>query len=316
MDLITQEHQQEIAELANSLAGKYRIEKLLGIGGMGNVYQVRSADNKKFALKVTRSDLLNDKETRQRLETELSVLKLLEHQSIVRLVDSNWISDDMCYLIMELLEGGTVEDKIEQEGAFSLNNAVKLIHQISLGMQYAHLNGVIHRDLKPSNILLDVQGNAKITDFGLSKSDTFKMDLTKTGETVGTAYYMAPEQFRGEGPTKYMDIYSLGIIAFELISALKPFENPNYVAVATMHFKEPVPKLRKVNQEIPQWYQEFVETCCEKKTKDRFSTMFEATQALEYFASNTGIELENTVSKEPSKILNKKGVISKIKSFF
>ena len=151
----------------------------------------------------------------------------------------------MCYLVMELLDGGNVEEKLDQEQCFSLNYAVKLIHQVTLGMQYAHLNGVVHRDLKPANILLDGKGNVKITDFGLSKSDTFKMDLTKTGETVGTAYYMAPEQFRGEVPTKYMDIYALGILAYELVSGLKPFENPNYVAVATMHFKEPIPKLKK-----------------------------------------------------------------------
>ena len=314
MDLITQEHQAEIVELANSLAGKYNIEKLLGVGGMGNVYQVRSSDNKKFALKVTRSGLLNDRATRQRLETELSVLKLLEHESIVQLVDSKWVSDDMCYLVMELLDGGNVEEKLEQEQYFSLSDAVKLIHQVTLGMQYAHLNGVVHRDLKPANILLDSKGNAKITDFGLSKSDTFKMDLTKTGETVGTAYYMAPEQFRGEAPTKYMDIYSLGILAYELVSGLKPFENPNYVAVATLHFKEPIPKLKKVNRKIPNWYQEFVEACCEKKTKDRFSSMLEATEALEFFASNSDIKLENTVCEEPNRTMAKKGFFSKIKS--
>ncbi len=316
MELIGQEHQEEIAKLAQFLTGKYSIEKLLGVGGMGNVYQVKSHDGGQYALKVTRSDLLSNSDTRQRLETELSVLKLLEHDNIVRLVDKHWVSDDMCYLVMELLHGGNVEEKLLNNGALSLDEAVKFIHQITLGMEYAHNNGVIHRDLKPANILLDKEGNVKITDFGLSKSDTFRMDLTKTGETVGTAYYMAPEQFRGEAPTKSMDIYSLGILAYELVTGLKPFENPNYVAVATMHFNEAIPKLKKINRKIPNWYQEFVEKCSEKKVKDRFSSMLEATQALEYFAFNHGIDLDNKVSKDPSQIINSMSAFSKIKFFF
>lgn len=280
--------ERERERISKQLNGRYQIESVLGIGGMGTVYRVSDAQGKSFALKLIRSDLDLDPSSRDRFEQEIATLNKLSHRNIVRIYDGGTLSDSSIYIVMECLGGGSLREMLEDRGRIQLKESLAILHKLSLALDYAHYRGIVHRDLKPDNILFDLDGEPKLTDFGLAKNEDLGMSLTKTGETVGTPYYMAPEQFRAEPAAPSIDIYALGIIAYELIVGDKPFFHTNYIAVATMHLNYPIPKI----PDVPTWYQELVESCCEKNPRHRFGSVRELAAALEYYMDSLGVVVE------------------------
>ena len=307
---------EERSRISSILKGRYRIDSILGIGGMGAVYlasDYSNSEQKQIALKVIRPELNLDQETRGRFEAEFNTLSRLDHKNIVKVQNSGSLEDGSLFIAMEYLSGGSLSGLLFSQKQLTYEKVLPLMHKICSGLEYAHAHGVVHRDLKPDNILFDEYFEPRITDFGLAKDQDLAMSLTKTGETVGTAYYMAPEQFRGEVVTHAVDIYALGIIAYELLTGEKPFFHENYVAVATMHMNYSLPKIKDKQKAVPSWFQEIVELCCEKKAKHRFASAQELALALEHYMDKMGVEVTSRIDR-PS--IPKKGILERIKSLF
>lgn len=256
------------------LGGRYKILRLLGEGGMANVYLAEDIILcKKVAVKLLRLDLQKDPQTIHRFKLEAQSTSELSHPNIVSILDVG--SDDQRhYLVMEYVEGIDLEEYIQRNKPLSLNEAIRIMDQVLSAIICAHQHGVIHRDLKPQNILMDKMGNIKIVDFGIAVALN-KSTMTQTNTAIGSVHYMSPEQARGSITTKQSDIYSLGIILYELIMGQVPFGGENAVAVALKHFQEPTPSMRQQNIEIPQSLENVVMRATAKDARDRYKSVVE-----------------------------------------
>lgn len=268
------------------ISRRYEVLETLGVGGMGTVLKVkdRSIKNEVLALKIISPELANDRTQFGRFMNEVLLTRKLSHSHIVKLYDFGSTGTGSYFITMEYVRGGTLRDKIYvQEISFS--EVCKIIVQMLSGLFLAHEDGVIHRDLKPDNILIDEEGNAKITDFGLARSNEVDKKFTITGETVGTPHYMSPEQLAGEELDGRADLYSLGIMAFEMVMQQRPFISNNYFELAKMHMEKPIPDILEKNPRIPSWYSKFVRVCCAKNKEQRFKT---SDDAMKYVLAHVG----------------------------
>lgn len=224
----------------------FLIEERIGRGGMASVYRAHQPSiRRSIALKVITLDssLGEDNEFRLRFEQEAKLIASLEHIHILPVYDYGIVNNELAYLAMRLLRGGSLADLL-RNGPLHPDRTADIFTQIARGLAYAHSKGVIHRDLKPSNILLDDAGNAYLTDFGLAKLTENALELTKTGNIVGTPVYMSPEQLRGDAVDQRSDIYSLGVILYHMLVGRPPFDasDSNVVSVIYQHLeKSPVP---------------------------------------------------------------------------
>lgn len=266
------------------IAGRYEVVRTLGFGGMGTVVQVvdHMLDGETGALKVLFPHLAEDEVQFARFRNEVILARRLSHPHIVRTYDFGSSSGGYYYISMEFVEKGSLTPKIYGRGTepLTFNEIVAILLEICDGLSCAHRHGVIHRDLKPDNILISMSGAAKITDFGLARALDSNKHFTTTGETVGTPFYMSPEQLAGDKPDLRVDIYSLGILAFEMISKRRPYASENYLELAHMHMTQELPDICTINTSIPKWFKEFVETCASKRKEDRFSSADEAASFL------------------------------------
>lgn len=266
------------------IAGRYEVVGRLGSGGMGLVLQVRdrALENEQIALKMLYPEMSRDKTQFARFRNEVLISRKLAHPNVVRLYDFGAAAKGYYYISMEFASGGSLGQRIYdiETKPLSFPEVVRILFEAAQGLSGAHRQGVVHRDLKPDNILLSESGEVKLTDFGLARSMDVDKGFTNTGETVGTPYYMAPEQLRGEKADQRADIYSLGILAYELATGKRPFVHDDYMTLARMHFVEPVPKFAVSGSGIPKWFERFVEKCCEKDREDRFQTADEVSQSL------------------------------------
>lgn len=262
------------------LGGRYKILRLLGEGGMANVYLAEDIILcKKVAVKLLRLDLQKDPQTIHRFKLEAQSTSELSHPNIVSILDVG--SDDQRhYLVMEYVEGIDLEEYIQRNKPLSLNEAIRIMDQVLSAIICAHQHGVIHRDLKPQNILMDKMGNIKIVDFGIAVALN-KSTMTQTNTAIGSVHYMSPEQARGSITTKQSDIYSLGIILYELIMGQVPFGGENAVAVALKHFQEPTPSMHQQNIEIPQPLENVVMRATAKDARDRYKSVVEMKKDLD-----------------------------------
>lgn len=262
------------------LGGRYKILRLLGEGGMANVYLAEDIILcKKVAVKLLRLDLQKDPQTIHRFKLEAQSTSELSHPNIVSILDVG--SDDQRhYLVMEYVEGIDLEEYIQRNKPLSLNEAIRIMDQVLSAIICAHQHGVIHRDLKPQNILMDKMGNIKIVDFGIAVALN-KSTMTQTNTAIGSVHYMSPEQARGSITTKQSDIYSLGIILYELIMGQVPFGGENAVAVALKHFQEPTPSMCQQNIEIPQPLENVVMRATAKDARDRYKSVVEMKKDLD-----------------------------------
>lgn len=262
------------------LGGRYKILRLLGEGGMANVYLAEDIILcKKVAVKLLRLDLQKDPQTIHRFKLEAQSTSELSHPNIVSILDVG--SDDQRhYLVMEYVEGIDLEEYIQRNKPLSLNEAIRIMDQVLSAIICAHQHGVIHRDLKPQNILMDKMGNIKIVDFGIAVALN-KSTMTQTNTAIGSVHYMSPEQARGSITTKQSDIYSLGIILYELIMGQVPFGGENAVAVALKHFQEPTPSMRQQNIEISQPLENVVMRATAKDARDRYKSVVEMKKDLD-----------------------------------
>ena len=249
---------------------RYQIIKTLGEGGMANVYLAHDTIlDRNVAVKVLRGDLASDEKFVRRFQREALSASSLSHPNIVEMYDVGE-DDGQYYIVMEYVDGKTLKQVLKQRGHLSITEVVDIMLQLTDGMAHAHDAYIIHRDIKPQNIMILANGMIKITDFGVAASLN-STQLTQTNSVMGTVHYLPPEQAQGKGSTIKSDIYSMGIMMYELLTGLVPYKGDNAVEIALKHLKEPVPSIRKVDPSIPQSIENIIIKATAKNPKNRYS---------------------------------------------
>ena len=253
--------------------GRYRIESELGRGGMAVVYLARDPlIDRQIALKLMPSlPALVDTQFRPRFEREARVIASLEHPAIVPVHDFGY-SDNLPFIVMRYMPGGSLKERIEKEAVVP-KEAIRIFHQLSPALDYAHKKGIYHRDLKPGNILFDQGGNAYIADFGVAKLSTANTALTGSGGIVGTPAYMSPEQAKGEEIDGRTDVYSMGVVLFEMLTGRQPYQANTPVSQLMAHIMEPIPDILGLRPDLPTSFQALIQKALAKDKEERFITM-------------------------------------------
>ncbi|BDR60686.1 Stk1 family PASTA domain-containing Ser/Thr kinase [Lactobacillus xylocopicola] len=299
------------------LGDRYRIVDTLGEGGMANVYLAEDIIlERKVAVKILRLDLQKEPQTLARFQREALATSELSHPNIVMVLD---VSTDhgIPYMVMEYVDGPDLKEYIRQNSPLDLHNVIRIMNQILSAMTLAHKHNVIHRDLKPQNILMDKRGNIKIADFGIAVALN-QNSVTQTNSVVGSVHYMSPEQTRGGMVTKQSDIYSLGIILYELITGSVPFSGDSAVSVALKHAQEPIPAIKQKDTKVPQALENVVLKATAKNPRDRYYSASEMKADLDtsldparanepIFSANDGLNNDETIILPNFKLNNDAG---------
>lgn len=253
---------------------RYRIIRSLGEGGMANVYLAHDMVlDRDVSVKLLRLDLRDDPSTKRRFHREAMAATQLNDPHIVGIYD---VGEDhgLQYMVMQYVKGTDLKAYIKKHYPIPLPQVIDIMEQVLSAVATAHAHGIIHRDLKPQNILIDENKNVKITDFGIAVAVS-QDSLTQTNTLMGSVHYLSPEQARGSVATKQSDIYSLGIILFELLTGKVPFEGETAVSIALKHFREEIPSVREQNKEIPQALENVIIKATAKEPAERYSSVNE-----------------------------------------
>ncbi len=272
------------SQLVGRQLGPYRIRAVLGQGGMATVYEAVTPTHQVVALKVLPPLLARDPRFRERFRREAEAVRPLDHPNIVRVFEAGEVGG-LYFMVMEVVDGGTLKDRLEQ-GAPDLGTTGRIISQLAAGLQYAHDRNVIHRDVKPSNVLLGTRGAVKLSDFGLAKviaQDAGpSLSLTVSGANMGTARYMAPEQaLNPAGVDARADVYSLGVILFELLCGSTPYDSTTPTSLMYRHVHDPIPAIRQIVPTLPETIERIVFKVLAKDPADRFDSALALAGALE-----------------------------------
>ena len=248
---------------------RYEIIKSIGEGGMANVYLAYDTIlDRNVAIKVLRGDLANDEKFVRRFQREALSASSLSHPNIVAMYDVGE-DDGLYYIVMEYVEGKTLKQLLKKRGSLTLSEAIDIMLQLTDGMAHAHDSYIVHRDLKPQNIMIEDDGQIKITDFGIAMALN-STQLTQTNSVMGSVHYLPPEQAAGKGTTIKSDIYSMGIIFYELLTGELPFKGDSAVEIALKQMKEPLPDVHKLNNDIPQSIENIILKSTAKNPKNRY----------------------------------------------
>lgn len=275
--------------IGKRLDGRYEIHDLLGMGGMAYVYRAfDKTENRWVAIKILKEEFSNNSDFLRRFRNESKAIAVLSHPNIVKVFDVSF-GDQIQYIVMEYIDGITLKQYIEQEGAIRWNEALHFITQILMALELAHSKGIIHRDIKPQNILLLQNGSIKVTDFGIARflqSET----QTVTDKAIGSVHYIAPEQARGDYITDKADIYSVGVMLYEMLTGKLPFEADNAVSVALMQLQAKPVLPRELNPSLPKGLEQITIRAMQKNPVDRFQSAGEMLDDIERFRRNPAME--------------------------
>jgi tRNA A-37 threonylcarbamoyl transferase component Bud32 len=284
------------------ISGRYELIRLIGEGGMGKVYEARHVQiGRKVALKILHKDFITDREVLERFHREASIAGNLGHANIIEVMDYGITAEGLPFIVMELLEGKSLAELLKEEGSLDVARAMEIMKQVLFALGEAHKNKIIHRDLKPENIFLaDVRGRGeeiKILDFGISKvmKEVPAERLTRTGAIMGTPYYMSPEQVKGHQVDHRTDIYSCGIILFEMLTGQVPFVGNSYNEVIIKISTESVPDPKLFNPKLPGYIIRVMLKAMDKNPEGRFQN---ADEFLEALLNIDGIKLKASVGDE------------------
>ena len=296
-------------QIGKIFAGRYRIIKQIGRGGMADVYLAKDLilDGEEVAVKVLRTNYQTDPIAVARFQREARAMADLDHPHIVRITDIGE-EDGQQYLAMEYVAGLDLKRYIKEHHPLSNEEAVRIMGQILLAMRLAHTRGIVHRDLKPQNILLTPDGTAKVTDFGIAVAFA-ETSLTQTNSMLGSVHYLSPEQARGSKATFQSDIYAMGIIFYEMLTGHIPYDGDSAVTIALQHFQKPLPSVIAENPSVPQALENVVIKATAKKLTDRYQSVSEMyvdlSSSLSYNRRNEPKLVFDDASKADTKTLPK-----------
>ena len=274
--------------IGKKLDGRYEITELIGIGGMADVYKaVDIMEDRTVAVKILKNEYSENEEFLRRFRNESKAIAVLSHPNIVKIYDVGF-SDEIQYIVMEYIDGITLKEFIEQQGVLRWKDAIHFITQVLRALQHAHDRGIVHRDIKPQNIMLFSDGTIKVMDFGIarfSRSD----GKTLSDKTIGSVHYISPEQARGDITDEKSDIYSVGVMLYEMLTGKKPFDAENPVAVALMHMQEVAKNPREIISTIPEPLEEIVYHAMERNPSRRYQSASEMMKDIETFKHNPDV---------------------------
>jgi serine/threonine protein kinase len=263
------------------LSDRYEVEELVGTGGMSSVFRAHDRLlDRKVALKVLHQQYSEDAEYIERFRREARAVAALSHPNIVTVIDRGE-HDGRQFIVFEYIHGENLKALIERRGPAPVTTALELAMQIARGLSFAHQQGLVHRDVKPQNILLNGDGQAKVTDFGIARSLDVQQGMTQTGTVLGTSDYIAPEQAQGQRVDEHTDVYSLGVVVYEMLTNEVPFPGENFVAVAMRHINEEPPSIRDKRPDVSPRLEAAVQRAMAKRPEDRFQTMADFCRELE-----------------------------------
>lgn len=296
-------------QIGKIFAGRYRIVKQIGRGGMADVYLAKDLilDGEEVAVKVLRTNYQTDPIAVARFQREARAMADLDHPHIVRITDIGE-EDGQQYLAMEYVAGLDLKRYIKEHYPLSNEEAVRIMGQILLAMRLAHTRGIVHRDLKPQNILLTPDGTAKVTDFGIAVAFA-ETSLTQTNSMLGSVHYLSPEQARGSKATVQSDIYAMGIIFYEMLTGHIPYDGDSAVTIALQHFQKPLPSVIAENPSVPQALENVIIKATAKKLTNRYRSVSEMyvdlSSSLSYNRRNESKLIFDETSKADTKTLPK-----------
>ena len=292
--------------------GRYVIKKLIGEGGMANVYLgYDTILERDVAVKVLRGDLSDDEKFIRRFKREAQSASLLSHPNIVQIYDVGE-DDGNFYIVMEYVNGSTLKQLIKKRGHLSIPEVIDITGQLTDGLAHAHDSYIIHRDIKPQNIMILDDGMVKITDFGIAMALNAS-ELTQTNSVMGSVHYLPPEQAAGKGSTIKSDIYSIGILMYEMLAGTMPFRGETAVEIALKHIKEPMPSIRKVNPKVPQSLENVILKATAKNPKNRYNNVRELYDDLKTTMSPERADEKRIVFKYPENDIEDTKVMNTLK---
>lgn len=284
------------------LDGRYEIQEIVGVGGMSVVYKAYdNVDDRIVAVKILKDEFLSNDEFVRRFKNESKAIALLSHPNIVKVYDVSF-GEKLQYIVMEYVDGITLKEYIQKQRAITWNDALFFTTQILKALQHAHDKGIVHRDIKPQNIILLSNGDIKVADFGIarfSRSDT----KTLTDTAIGSVHYISPEQAKGEFTDERADIYSVGVVLYEMLAGKVPFEAESAVSVALMQLQSDAEKLTEINPDIPLGLEQICIHAMQKNAADRYQTATEMLLDVEDVIRNpkTVFDYSYFIDKEPTK---------------
>lgn len=287
------------------LDGRYEIQEIVGVGGMSVVYKAYdNVDDRVVAVKILKDEFLTNDDFVRRFKNESKAIALLSHPNIVKVYDVSF-GEKLQYIVMEYVDGITLKEYIQNQGAITWNDALFFTTQILKALQHAHDKGIVHRDIKPQNIILLPNGNIKVADFGIarfSRSET----RTLTDTAIGSVHYISPEQAKGEFTDEKADIYSVGVVLYEMLAGKVPFEAESAVSVALMQLQNNAKRLTEINPDIPLGLEQICIHAMEKDPKDRYQSATEMLLDVEEVINNpkTVFDYSCFVDKSPTKYIS------------
>lgn len=288
------------------LDGRYEVQEIIGVGGMAVVYKAYdSIDDRTVSIKVLKDEFLANEEFKRRFKNESKAIAVLSHPNIVKVYDVHF-GDKLQYIVMEYVDGITLKEYIQKQGTITWNDAVYFTSQILRALQHAHDRGIVHRDIKPQNIMLLPNGQIKVADFGIarfSRSET----RTMTENAIGSVHYISPEQAKGEFTDERADIYSVGVVLYEMLAGKVPFEAESAVSVALMQLQNEAKRLTEINPDIPLGLEQITVHAMQKNPSSRYQTATEMLLDIEEIIKNPKVTFDYSyfVDKEPTRYVIK-----------
>lgn len=274
--------------IGKKLEGRYEITERIGEGGMADVYRANDVvDHKPVAVKILKKEFAENEEFLRRFRNESKATALLSHPNIVKIYDVGF-SDRIQFIVMEYIDGITLNEYMEQSGVLDWKDAVHFITQILRALQHAHSKGIVHRDIKPQNIMMLRDGTIKVMDFGIAK---FAREDGKTGtdKAIGTVHYISPEQARGSATDAKSDLYSVGVMLYEMLTGQKPFDTDNPVSIAVMHMQAEAKRPRSIRPELAAGLEEIILKAMQKNPAQRYQSARDMMDDIETFKENPDV---------------------------